>query len=123
MKELYDLGAFPKDAATIDLSMASNYYAEGKAAMIIEGSWASGAWKDPAVIDNTTILPFPAMPGGVGTGKEIIGGYGSGFYLSKATYDNADKKDAAIELLKHMTSKDVIEKFPLPTAVFRLLQA
>ncbi|MGN7358048.1 ABC transporter substrate-binding protein [Paenibacillus sp. SAF-054] len=113
MKELYDLGAFPKDAATIDLGMASNYYAEGKAAMIIEGSWASGAWKEPAVIDNTTILPFPAMPGGVGTGKEIIGGYGSGFYLSKATFDNADKKDAAIELLKHMTSKAVIEKISL----------
>ncbi|GAE05420.1 ABC transporter substrate-binding protein [Paenibacillus sp. JCM 10914] len=29
MKELYDLGAFPKDAATIDLSMTGNYYSEG----------------------------------------------------------------------------------------------
>lgn len=110
MKELYDLGAFPKDAATIDLGMASNYYGEGKAAMIIEGSWAAGGWKEPAVLDNTTIMPFPAIPGGAGNGKDLIGGFGSGFYLSKATYDNADKKDAAIELLKHMTSPAVIEK-------------
>ncbi|MBE9916070.1 extracellular solute-binding protein [Paenibacillus donghaensis] len=113
MKELYDLGAFPKDAATIDLGMASNYYGEGKAAMILEGSWAMGNWKDPAVLDNTTVIPFPAMPGGVGTGKDVIGGFGSGFYLSKSTFDNADKKDAAIALLKHMTSPAVIEKIAL----------
>ncbi|GIO67986.1 MAG TPA: extracellular solute-binding protein [Paenibacillus cookii] len=113
MKELYDLGAFPKDAATIDLSMASNYYGEGKAAMILEGSWAMGNWKDPNVIDNTTVLPFPVMPGGAGTGKDIIGGFGSGFYLPKSTYDNADKKDAAIALLKHLTSPAVIEKIAL----------
>ena len=113
MKELYDLGAFPKDAATIDLSMASNYYGEGKAAMIIEGSWAMGNWKDSNVIDNTTVIPFPVVPGGVGTGKDVIGGFGSGFYLPKSTYDNADKKDAAIALLKHLTSKDVIEKIAL----------
>ncbi|MEC0368958.1 ABC transporter substrate-binding protein [Paenibacillus chibensis] len=113
MKELYDLGAFPKDAATIDLSMASNYFGEGKAAMIIEGSWAMGNWKDANVIDNTTVMPFPAMPGGLGTGKDVIGGFGSGFYLSKSTYDNADKKDAAVALLKHMTSPAVIEKIAL----------
>jgi raffinose/stachyose/melibiose transport system substrate-binding protein len=72
-----------------------------------------GNWKDPNVIDNTTVLPFPVMPGGAGTGKDIIGGFGSGFYLPKSTYDNADKKDAAIALLKHLTSPAVIEKIAL----------
>lgn len=111
MKELYDLGAFPKDAATIDLGMASNYYGQSQAAMILEGSWALGGWADkPDVIDNTTVLPFPAITGGVGSGNDIVGGFGSGFYLPKATYENADKKDAAIELLKHMTSPAVIQK-------------
>lgn len=110
MKELYDLGAFPKDAATIDLGMASNYYGEGKAAMILEGSWAFGGFTDAGVKDNTTVIPFPVVPGGVGSGKDIIGGFGTGFYLTKATYDNADKKDAAIELLKHMTSPPIIQK-------------
>ncbi|GAF06384.1 extracellular solute-binding protein [Paenibacillus pini JCM 16418] len=110
MKELYDLKAFPKDAATIDLSMASNYYDQGKAAMVIEGSWAIGNWKNKEVVDNTTVMPFPVMPGGLGTGKDVIGGFGSGFYISKATYDNPDKKDAAIELLKSLTSPETIEK-------------
>ncbi|WP_168121365.1 extracellular solute-binding protein [Paenibacillus sp. HB172176] len=107
MKELYDLGAFPKDAATIDLGMASNYYSQGLAAMIIEGSWAIGGWADD-VKNNTTVLPFPAIPGGAGTGKDVIGGFGSGFYMSKAAYDNAAKKDATIALLKFMTNKDSI---------------
>ncbi|MEC0090267.1 ABC transporter substrate-binding protein [Paenibacillus macquariensis] len=110
MKELYDLGAFPKDAATIDLGMASNYYGTGKAAMILEGSWAFGGFADAAVKDNTTVIPFPVVPGGLGSGKDIIGGFGSGFYLTKATYDNADKKDAAIALMKHLTSPATIQK-------------
>lgn len=109
MKELYDLGAFPKDAATIDLSMAGNYYSEGLAAMILEGSWAVGGWNEE-VKNNTTVIPFPAVPGGAGSGNDIIGGFGSGFYLPKATYDNADKKEAAVALLKHMTSPDSIQK-------------
>ncbi|XID92650.1 ABC transporter substrate-binding protein [Paenibacillaceae bacterium WGS1546] len=114
MKELGDLGAFPKDAATIDLNMASTYYGESKAAMILEGSWAINGWKDnPEVIDNTTVIPFPAIPGGVGTGNEVIGGFGSGFYLPKSTYDDSNKKDAAIALLKHMTSPAIIEKIAL----------
>lgn len=91
MKELYDLGAFPKDAATIDLSMSGNYYSEGLAAMTIEGSWAIGGWSDDTR-DNSTVVPFPTVPGGVGSGNDIVGGFGSGFYLSKATYDDAAKK-------------------------------
>ncbi|OUS74347.1 ABC transporter substrate-binding protein [Paenibacillus sp. MY03] len=103
MKELYDLGAFPQDAATIDLGMAGNYYSEGLAAMILEGSWAIGGFSDD-VKANTTVLPFPAIPGGVGTGKDVVGGFGTGFYMSQAAYDNAAKKDATIALLKHLTS-------------------
>nr|WP_233167374.1 extracellular solute-binding protein [Paenibacillus roseus] len=110
IKELYDLGAFPKDAATIDLGMASNYYGEGKAAMILEGSWAFGGFSGAEVKENTTVIPFPVVPGGAGSGNDIIGGFGSGFYLPKSTYDNADKKDAAIALLKHLTSPAIIQK-------------
>lgn len=109
MKELYDLGAFPKDAATIDLSMAGNYYGEGLAAMILEGSWAIGGWGDE-VKNNSTVVPFPAIPGGAGDGNEIIGGFGSGFYVSKAAYDNEDKKEMTVELLKHLTSPASIQK-------------
>lgn len=109
MKELYDLGAFPKDAATIDLSMAGNYYSEGLAAMTLEGSWAIGGWSDEAR-DNSTVIPFPTVPGGAGSGNDIVGGFGTGFYLSKATYDDAAKKDITIELLKFMTSPESIQK-------------
>nr|WP_232243275.1 extracellular solute-binding protein [Paenibacillus sp. GSMTC-2017] len=114
VKELADLGAFPKDAGTIDLAMASNYYAQGKAAMILEGSWAVGGFvnadtKDATVQDNTTVLPFPAIPGGAGTGKNLVGGFGTGFYLAQSTVDDAAKKDAAIALLKHLTTKDSVK--------------
>lgn len=109
IQELGGLGAFPKDAATIDLSMASNYYSEGLAGMILEGSWAIGGWADD-VKNNTTVVPFPAIPGGAGSGNDVVGGFGSGFYLSKATYDNASKKDAAIALMKFLTSPEAIQK-------------
>lgn len=114
MKELYDLGAFPEDAATIDLGMASNYYMQGKAAMILEGNWAIGGFADKennntTVQDNTTVIPFPAIPGGKGTGNQLIGGFGSGFYLAQSTYDDAAKKDAAVALLKHLTSAPIVK--------------
>jgi len=109
MKELYDVGGFPKDAATIDLGMASNYYSEGLAAMILEGSWAVNGWSDE-VKNNTTVLPFPAIPGGKGSGKDIVGGFGTGFYISKAAYDDPAKKEAVVALLKHLTSPDTIQK-------------
>lgn len=108
MKELYDLGAFPEDAATIDLGMAANYYSEGLAGMLIEGSWAIGGLTDETK-ENTTVLPFPAIPGGAGTGKDVVGGFGTGFYVSKSTYDDAAKKEAAIALLKHLTSPATIK--------------
>lgn len=108
MKELYDLGAFPEDAATIELGMAANYYSEGLAAMVLEGSWAIGGLSDETKA-NTTVLPFPAIPGGVGTGKDVVGGFGTGFYMSKAAYDDAAKKDATIALLKHLTSPTTIK--------------
>lgn len=108
MKEVYDLGAFPEDAATIDLGMAANYYSEGLAGMILEGSWAIGGFSDE-VKANTTVLPFPAIPGGAGTGKDVVGGFGTGFYMSKAAYDDAAKKDATIALLKYLTSPEVIK--------------
>ncbi|MFF2483290.1 ABC transporter substrate-binding protein [Paenibacillus sp. NPDC058071] len=109
LKEVGDLGAFPKDAATIDLSMAGNYYSEGLAAMIIEGSWAVGGWAQ-ATKDSSTVLPFPAIPGGAGSGKDVVGGFGSGYYLSKKTYDDAAKKDAAVLFLKYLTSPEAIQK-------------
>lgn len=109
IKELGDLGAFPKDAATIDLSMSGNYYSEGLAAMTLEGSWAVGGWSEDTR-NNTTVVPFPTVPGGAGSGNDLIGGFGSGFYVSKSTYENADKKDATIELLKHLTSPGIIKK-------------
>ncbi|WP_053377137.1 ABC transporter substrate-binding protein [Paenibacillus sp. FJAT-27812] len=108
LKELYDLGAFPKDAATIDLGMAQNYYYEGLAAMLIEGSWAIGGMSDERKAE-TTVLPFPAIAGGKGSGNDIVGGFGTGFYLAQKTFDDAKKKDAAIALLKHVTSKTSIQ--------------
>lgn len=108
MKEVYDLGAFPEDAATIDLGMAANYYSQGLAGMILEGSWAIGGFSDD-VKANTTVLPFPAIPGGAGTGKDVVGGFGTGFYMSKAAYDDAAKKDATLALLKHLTSPESIK--------------
>jgi raffinose/stachyose/melibiose transport system substrate-binding protein len=109
MKELYDLGAFPKDAATIDLSMSGNYFSEGLAAMTIEGSWAIGGWSDDTK-NNATVIPFPQVPGGAGSGNNVVGGFGSGFYISKAAYDNAAKKDTVVALMKHLTSPASIQK-------------
>lgn len=101
------LGAFPKDAATIDLEMAASYFQQEKAAMTIEGSWSVGSIPDE-VKPNISVLPFPVMPGGTANYGDIIAGFGSGWYLSTKAYDDANKKDTAVKLLKYLTSKEVV---------------
>jgi raffinose/stachyose/melibiose transport system substrate-binding protein len=105
-----EMGAFPKDTNTIDDTLAQQLYQQGQAAMMINGSWALGGIPDD-VKANTTVLPMPVMPGGKATYGDVVSGFGSGYYLSKKAYEDASKKDAAVALIKFLTSKETVAAF------------
>lgn len=108
LKELYEKNAFSKDAATIKDAQTTELFANKKAAMTVNGSWIGGGLKDQ---DNTMVLPFPVAPNGKAQSKDIIAGFSSGYYLSKKSYEDTSKKGLALELIKFLTSKEMIQRF------------
>ncbi|MHA0856527.1 ABC transporter substrate-binding protein [Paenibacillus sp. CMAA1364] len=106
IKDLSDLKAFPKDALTLDDDKAQTLFANGKAAMMFNGSWAAAGLSK---VDGIEITPFPLVPGGVAE-NVIISGFGSGWYMKKND-DNQAKHDMALEFVKYMTSPKVAGTF------------
>ncbi|ADQ05840.1 extracellular solute-binding protein family 1 [Caldicellulosiruptor hydrothermalis 108] len=106
IKDLYKMGAFPKDALTLQDSQAQALFADKKAAMMINGSWCVGGLKDKV---NTKIMPVPVVPGGKAHPTDIIGGFGSGWYVSKDL--NAKKNGWPVKFVKYITSPEVEAKF------------
>jgi raffinose/stachyose/melibiose transport system substrate-binding protein len=108
IKEVYDMGGFPKDALTIKDAQAQELFKNKQAAMIVNGSWILGGLTDK---EDVEVLPFPVMPGGKANPQDLVAGYTSGFYLSKKSYEDKDKKGLALELIKYLTSKEMVKKF------------
>lgn len=98
------LGAFPKDAATIDLTMAQNLFHQEQAAMMFEGSWAWGGIKEAGIADNITVLPMPIY--GDGETGELIGGASQGWFISTKAYNDEKKREATIDLFNFLTSEE-----------------
>lgn len=106
IKEHYEMNAFPKDAMTIDDVAARELVDQGRAAMMINGSWAVGGLSDE-MQENVVVLPMPIPPGGAGTYGDVVAGFGSGFYISTKAYEDAQKQEAVVKLLKFLTSNEV----------------
>ncbi|MBU3113275.1 extracellular solute-binding protein [Clostridium lacusfryxellense] len=107
LQDLSKIGAFNSDLNSIDNNQHQALYMNGKAAMIIEGGWATSQLIDKApadVLSNTEFALLPAVEGGKGDTMTTSGGSGWAFNInSKLT---GAKKDAVIELMKMGTGKE-----------------
>lgn len=108
IKTLRDLGAFPVDTDSIDNDAARSLFNEGKAAMILEGSWFLPGITDQ---DNTVVCRFPNIEGGKADEKAIIGGISNGFYITKRAWEDPDKRDAAVKFVMAHTNKDSVQRY------------
>lgn len=106
-KDLVDKDAYQEGANGIDNTQAEQYFAQGNAAMIINGSWTvsglAGTVSDD-VMANIGVTILPAIEEGAGRGNTITGGAGGGFLLNKNT-EGADK-DAALQLIYALSNED-----------------
>lgn len=105
-KELYDKKAFTPDYVTLKQTSAATLFAQKKAAMWVTGSWSKGQITD---LENTSVVPFPTLTGGKDDPTDIIGGVGSGWYVTKALNDSKD--GSAMKLVKFMTQPEELAKF------------
>ncbi|MBN2795715.1 MAG: extracellular solute-binding protein [Clostridia bacterium] len=104
MKELYDVGAFPVNAFTLDDYSRNQMFIEKKAAMIVQGSW----FVSDALGEQVGLIPFP-IDNHI---KNVVYGIGNGnFHVNQQTFEDQDKKEAAILFLKYLTSESSRQKF------------
>ena len=105
IKELYDAGAFPKDAATLALADVRAMFAEGKAAMMFDGSWVLSSVEDNP---DMRMISCPLPEGGTGVEGAVIADYASGWYMSKAAYE---RSSATLDFVKFMCSQETLSRF------------
>lgn len=111
---LNELEPYMSQEETAD-TMKANFYANGKSAMYLDGSWFAGNIKTDtaANLENVVMYPFPSIPTSKGgTGKVYLqSGFTSGFYISKKAWDNKEKRAQCIAFIEKMTSTESLAKF------------
>lgn len=116
MKELYALGAFPKEAFKMNSRDRNNLFLNKQAAMIVQGSWFIGNLGERA--STVDIIPFPAVSEGKKSSLMMIYGLGCGnFHMSTRAWKDDSKQEAAVKLLKALTSKETAYAFARQTGM------
>jgi raffinose/stachyose/melibiose transport system substrate-binding protein len=97
------MGAFSKGSSGASSDDARSYFMQGKAAMLITGSWDIGSYTaDPEFSKVVHFANFPAIPGGKGVQNAACVGFGKSFCISNAA--SAGQKKAALEFVKFMNN-------------------
>lgn len=106
LQDLAKRGAFNPDINSITQDQAASLYYNKQAAMIIDGAWAVSNISDRAPDDvkkATMLAILPSVPGGKGDPNAVAGG--SGWSLAYNAKLTGAKKDAAIALIKKLSSE------------------
>lgn len=103
--ELYKNGGLPKDTFTISEDDIRLLFSEGKAAMMINGSWCTDSLQDNP---DMRIISMPTLPGGTGGESCAIAGFSSGWHMTKDAYERSGE---TLKFLKYLTSPEIMAKF------------
>ncbi|KMK77032.1 ABC transporter substrate-binding protein [Alkalihalobacillus pseudalcaliphilus] len=114
IKEHAEMGAFPPDAATLDLSFAADLFKQEQAAMIFEGSWFWGQLTEAGIAEQVSVLPMPGYADGFEYG-ELVGGSSSGWFISTESYEDESKRDAVVDFFNYVTAEETLLRLVQPT--------
>lgn len=103
--QLYQNDGLPKDTFTISEDDVRLLFTEGKAAMMINGSWCTESLQDNPDI---RIISMPTLPGGTGGEDCAIAGFSSGWHMTKAANERSGE---TLKFLKYMTSPETMARF------------
>jgi raffinose/stachyose/melibiose transport system substrate-binding protein len=119
--ELVNLGAFSEGILGATQSDAENMFLQGKAAMIITGSWFVDTINDfegSEFAKNVHFGNFPAVGGGKGVQDALCAGFGKAFCIGSKTPEK--QREAALRFIKFMcnpkTSTRLLENANIITA-------
>nr|WP_256761263.1 extracellular solute-binding protein [Cohnella sp. WQ 127256] len=111
LQQLSDAKAFQDGFNSIDNTQMEQMFAQGKAAMMIDGGWALtnlAANASPEALAAMRATVLPSIPGGKGNPDSLSGVVGTGLGLSKKV--EGARKDAAFKLIYAMANPEVQKK-------------
>ena len=111
IKDLYERGFFPANTLTATDAETVQMMADGDAAFLIDGSWKVGYFNDNCGdhLEDYAVSYVPAK--GSRKASEAIGGISMGYFITKKAWDDPAKQAAAVALVEHLTSDDVMSTF------------
>ena len=113
-KTLADDGVFGETKGSQKNDVAGTQFFEGKAGMILDGSWFAGQVGEKMGKDaKVKMMPFPSIPESMG-GKNknfMQSGFTSGFYITTKCWNNPEKRDLAVKFVEKMTSTAAVTRF------------
>lgn len=111
LKELYELGYFPKNTLTATGAETVAMFGDGEAAFLIDGSWKVGHFVEnyADTLDDYVVSYVPGK--GDRSASEAIGGISMGYFITRKAWDDPAKREAAVEFVSHLTSDEVLSTF------------
>lgn len=111
LKELYELGYFPKNTLTATDAETVAMFGDGEAAFLIDGSWKVGHFVEnyADTLDDYVVSYVPGK--GDRSASEAIGGISMGYFITRKAWDDPAKREAAVEFVSHLTSDEVLSTF------------
>ena len=106
LRQLIDANAFSVGFNALEDDVARTSFINGKAAMYLTGSWIVARVKEenPDFMTDMVPVPFPAVAGGKGDLRTVLGGVNCGFAVSSA----CKEPQLAVELLEALTDGQVV---------------
>ncbi len=111
IKDLYERGFFPKNTLTASDAETVAMFGEGEAAFLIDGSWKVGYFtgNHEDTLEDYVISYVPGK--GERPASDAIGGISMGYFITRKAWDDAAKREAAVEFVSYLTSDEVLSKF------------
>lgn len=111
IKQLYDLGYFPKNTLTAGDADTVQLVGDGQAAFLIDGSWKIG-WFESNCADHLEDFTVTYVPGkGERPATDIISGMSSGYFITRKAWDDPAKREAAVRFIMMMTTDEMVSLF------------
>lgn len=111
IKDLVDMKAFNEDFNIIDNNQQQDYFAQGKSAMFIEGSWAIESVRPKMPKDKKiAVANFPIFKNGDKRSESSLPILTNQAVVINSALTGAEK-EAALKFVDFVTSKEVYEKY------------
>lgn len=107
LQTLSQKGYFPKGANGMSDAEANILFLNGKAAMVLNGTWQIGMTADAPAGFDLGYFPFPTFAQGKGDQSDVLAGVAASFAVSQ----KAKNKDSAVAFLKFLTSEEAMKKY------------